>query len=404
MVSDYLVKEGFNASAYHAGLANDLRTKVQDRFMVSSDMIIAATIAFGMGVDKADIRNVVHFTVPKSLEGYSQEIGRAGRDGLRANCMLYLTAADIRQHESFSRADVPSLASVIGCVNAFFGDFPHAKQDHVVGASMNSLGRDWDIRQTTLALLFAQLELRFGLLRAITPKYSAYSYTTNVSFSSIDTSDLISKAIGTTTRHSKTLSHIDVDATAAQYNTQREQIVRKLQKWSELGAIELKPSGVVNRFRVLKAIPTGEEIKGIAKETHQQMEVKEKENIGRVKTIVELLTGYECFAVALAQHFGDELANSCGTCSFCVTNAPIEFEWPGKEGESVEVDVAKIQAVLNAVGEDNWDDARFLARVAWGLTSPRSTKLKVSKKPAWGCCEGVNFEKLVKAFEVAVAV
>ncbi|KAI5853320.1 ATP-dependent DNA helicase-like protein recQ [Tricharina praecox] len=405
MVSDFLVKQGFTAAAYHAGLATDIRTKIQDRFMASKDMIIAATIAFGMGVDKADIRNIVHFTVPKSLEGYSQEIGRAGRDGLRANCMLYLTVSDIRQHESFSRADVPSLASVTGCLKAFFGEFPHAEQDHVVEANMYSLGKDWDIRPGTLTLLFAQLEIRFGILRAITPKYSAYSYTPNARFSSlVDASDFISKAIVTTTRKAKSLSHIDVDATAEQYNTQREQIIRKLQTWSELGAIDLKPSGVINRFRVLKALPTGEEIARLARETHQQMELKERENIERVRAVVELLAGYECYAVALADHFGDELDEACGACGFCVTATPVEFEWPGKEDEATEVDMVKIRAVLKAVGQDNWDDLRFLARVAWGITSPRSTRLKVAKTPAWGCCEGVSFEKLVKAFGVAVAV
>jgi len=402
MVAAYLVKEKFNAVAYHAGLATDLRTTIQDRFMASSDMVIAATIAFGMGVDKADIRNVVHFTIPKSLEGYSQEIGRAGRDGLRANCMLHLTVSDIRQHESFSRADVPSVASVAGCLNAFFGEFPHAEQDHVVEANLNDLTRNWDIRSTTLTLLFAQLELRFGLLRAITPKYSTYTYTINPSFSSLDKSDSISEAILNTTRKARTRSHVDVDAAAALCGTPREQIVRRLQRWSELSAIELKPAGVVNRFRMLKATPTSEEIRYLAEKTHQQMEVKEKENIERVKSVVELLAGYKCYAVALADHFGDELQRACGTCGFCVTGAPVEFEWPGREEEAVEIDKAKIRAVLMAVGADNWDDPRFLARVAWGVSSPRSTKLRLSKDAAWGCCEGVGFEKLVRAFEAAV--
>ena len=87
-VNAYLVAAGFKAYGYHAGMAHDVRSRVQERFMKSQNIVIVATIAFGMGIDKADIRNIIHFAVPKSLEGYSQEIGRAGRDGLASTCMV----------------------------------------------------------------------------------------------------------------------------------------------------------------------------------------------------------------------------------------------------------------------------------------------------------------------------
>ena len=104
-IAQYLRKEGISAKAYHAGMSAGEREEIQNDFMENRFKVIVATVAFGMGVDKADIRYVIHCGMPGSIEGYYQEAGRAGRDGEKAFCILLHGKRDVTTHKYFIRLD-----------------------------------------------------------------------------------------------------------------------------------------------------------------------------------------------------------------------------------------------------------------------------------------------------------
>nr|POE63033.1 atp-dependent dna helicase recq [Quercus suber] len=380
-----LSREGFSTRSFHAGMKSREKSDCQDAFMASDKLIIVATIAFGMGIDKANIRNVIHYDLPRSLEGYSQEIGRAGRDGLLSHCVLYLCSEDLLLRESFVRGDLPSKEAVSKLLREVF-DSPLI--NGMIETNIFQQSKQYDIRPTVLGNIYAQLELRFELLRATTPKYTSYT------FKHIQPSDYDkSPAAEAIRKHSKKASvwtTLDMDAALKAGTVSRAEVVAKLNHWNDSGYIELKAAGVVNIYRVLKPSPaTAHEQQAIIDLLYKELEARELQDLDRMNQVTRLVTGSRCLARCLAEHFGDSLpdeAKECGQCTWCETHLVVSSVTPAQ----AIWDPQAFSAIVEAVPDR--DDPRYLARVAFGISSPRITSNKLNMHRVFGSMGHHDFE------------
>ncbi|KAI0534474.1 P-loop containing nucleoside triphosphate hydrolase protein [Xylaria digitata] len=402
-IADNLSKLGHSVACFHAGLSAEQKTQTQEAFMAGKVRIVVATIAFGMGIDKSDIRNILHYDISSTIEEYSQQVGRAGRDGKPSFCMLYICRDDFWLRENFVRGDLPSRQSLQRLLEDVFLHEPTTKLldgGDVIRLSQLALGKKHDVRASPLAIILATIELRFGLIRAITPEYSAYQFEVGPEYGQIkNDKSPEAKTIASHYNAKRKWHKIDVHTAAIDNGLLRADIIRKLNEFNDRGLIQVKASGVVNRYKILKALPkTAKEVGEITDKLLAEMEDREMDAMKRFEAVSDLLTDSQCFARALTEYFGMELPNGkpkCGHCTYCLTGKPVVL--PPKPKRPV--NMKGIRDILAACKVR--DDPRFLARVAFGIKSPRVTALKLDNNPVFGSMQDHEFESLLREFTKA---
>jgi len=369
-VAQFLSENGIEAVFYHAGMNSERREAVQQQFMMSDRLVIVATIAFGMGVDKQDIRYVYHYNIPKSIENYVQETGRAARDGKPAVCDLLAVPDDLTTLHNFVYGDTPELDTVKRLI-----DFVCTLPDRF-DVSFYELAVEFDIRPLVLSTFFTYLELD-GVIASDTPFYSS----TKVEFLekkeavigrfSGPRAQFLSDLFESGKMGRKWLT-LSINGAAEQLNEPVSRIDSALNYLADQGWITTQVAGLRQRYHFVNR-PA--EAGALTMLIFDRFLVREERETAQVDRLIGLLNHQGCKVNYVLDYFGERRTEACDRCSFCVEQGQRPFVFDSvivlgeKEKEVVKRTVDLAGEVLQS--------PRAVARFLCGISSPATSRFKI---------------------------
>ncbi len=393
-VAGALNRQGISARAYHAGMRDDHRAEVQDGFMGGSIPVVVATIAFGMGVDKSNIRQVYHYNLPKSLENYVQESGRAGRDGEIANCEILASADDLTVLENFIYGDTPSATAMKSLVEHVL------LQGESFSISRYDLSLSRDMRPTVVTTALTYLELE-GVIVPQGPFYGGYRVHLLRDFEDVlaghtpARQGFLTRLFESGSKKGWKWTTFDIAASAMEIGEDEEKIRKAIGYLADMGDAIAQPSGLRHAYRQVK--DHSHTVASLTEMLTERFEAREQSEIDRLRQVVELCETRECIPKQLIHYFGED-SEPCGNCSVCREEVAIE-SLPGGQRGTIDSEAVEVIRDLSIKEHPALRQPRQLARYLCGLSSPATTRAKLNRSDEFGLLAEVPFQDVLAQVE-----